>query len=144
MTDKKSDTKQTVIEHGTEFEGSISSSCNILLSGKFKGELLAPALTIEPSGSVEGCVKVDQLVSRGELSGDIEAQSVELCGKVSDRTVINAQTLEVKLSKPSEGIKVTFGNCEMRVGDRIAGRDKGTESMNKDQAPVKQKSATSV
>jgi cytoskeletal protein CcmA (bactofilin family) len=110
--------KQTVIEDGTEFDGSISSSCEIVLSGAVKGELLAPSLTVSPSGSMHGCAKVEQLISEGEISGEIDAEKVVLSGKVSDQTVINAETLEVKLSQPEQGIQVTFGNCELRVGDK--------------------------
>ena len=144
MSANDSDKKQTVIEEGTEFDGSISSSCDILLSGRLKGELLAPALTITSSGSVQGCVKVDRLVSHGEISGEIEAESVELSGKVNDQTVINAETLEVKLSQPQQGIQITFGNCELRVGDRTARGDRDHESTNKDQLPVELKTERSL
>jgi cytoskeletal protein CcmA (bactofilin family) len=129
MSDAK---KQTVIEEGTDFDGSINSRCAITLSGTMKGELLAPALTVTPSGTVNGRVKVEQLVSHGEVSGEIEAQSVELSGKVSDQTVINADTLEVRLSQPEEGIRVTFGNCELRVGDRPANIDSKPKKTEKE------------
>ena len=112
------DKKQTIIEDGTEFDGSISSRCDIQLSGAVKGELQAPALTVSPSGSMHGRVRVQQLVSHGEISGEIAADSVELSGKVGDHTVIRAETLEVRLSQPEEGVRVTFGNCELRVGDK--------------------------
>ena len=131
------DKKQTIIEDGTEFDGSVSSSCDIMLSGRLKGEVLAPALTVGPTGSVHGCVKVEQLVSEGEVSGEIDAQSVELSGKVNDRTVINADSLEVKLSK-SSGVQVTFGNCELRVGERKASETEEAEfAANADREPAK-------
>jgi len=117
-------TKQTVIEDGTEFDGSLSSRCPISLSGTVKGELLAPVLNVTPSGSVHGCVRVERLVCRGEISGEIQAQSVELSGKVSDQTVITAETLEVRLSQPGEGVRVTFGNCELNVGGKRVQADR--------------------
>ena len=143
MSDQDGSTKKTIIEEGTDFEGSISSSCDIQLSGRVQGDLLAPALTVTPSGSVQGCIKVDRLVSEGELSGEIDAQKVQLSGKVSDQTVIKAETLEVKLNQPGNGVQVTFGDCELRVGDR-ARRDGSAEKIDTDKVPVSAKSKSPV
>jgi cytoskeletal protein CcmA (bactofilin family) len=112
--------KQTVIEDGTEFDGMIRSRAPIVVSGTVKGELQAPALSVSPSGHVHGRVKVEQLVSQGEISGEIEAKSVELAGTISDATVIQADRLEVKLHQPDSGLRVTFGTCELRVGAKPA------------------------
>lgn len=109
--------KKTIIEEGTEFDGAMTSSCAISLSGKMKGELSAPSLTVTKSGSVHGQVMVEQLKSDGEVSGEIDADSVVLAGKVNDDTVIRANTLEVKLDQPNGGLQVAFGNCSLRVGD---------------------------
>jgi len=108
-------TKKTIIEDGTEFDGSIRSQCPIAVSGKLKGDLQAPALTVHNSGTVQGQVMVSELHSEGEISGEIDAEVVVLSGKVSDQTVINAKTLEVKLDQP-DGLQVMFGNCELNVG----------------------------
>jgi cytoskeletal protein CcmA (bactofilin family) len=110
--------KQTVIEAGTEFDGSVKSQCAITLSGILKGQLHAPALTITESGSVQGKVKVTALKSLGEVSGDIEAEEVVLSGRVNDQTTIRAKSLEVKLTKATGGVAVSFGNCELQVGDK--------------------------
>lgn len=118
--------KQTIIEDGTEFDGSVRSQCAITLSGKLKGELSAPSLTVTPTGSLHGQVKVTQLRSQGEISGEIEAESVELSGRVKDQTVIRAHTLEAKLNQTSGGLQVTFGNCELQVGQKAAGAAKAT------------------
>ena len=48
--------KQTILEDGTEFDGSIKSKCPITVSGKLKGEVSAPSLTVTKSGSVHGQV----------------------------------------------------------------------------------------
>ena len=113
-------TKQTIIESGTEFDGTMTSQCEIVLRGRLKGELSAPALTVAPCGSVQGKVKVGQLKAQGEVAGDIEAEAVELSGRVSDQTVIRAKTLAVTLTQPQSGLQVTFGNCELQVGDKNA------------------------
>ena len=125
--------KKTVIESGTEFEGSIRSECGITLSGKAKGKLSAPSLTVTSSGTVSGQVKVQRLESEGEISGEIEAQAVQLSGKVSDDTVIKAKTLEVKLEQPDGGLRVAFGNCKLQVGENVGGSKDRAKSEEKRQ-----------
>ena len=120
--------KQTVIEEGTEFDGSIRSQCNITLSGKLKGQVSAPSLIVTPTGSVHGQVKVSKLKAQGEVAGELEADSVELSGRVNDQTVIRARTLEVMLTQSEGGLEVKFGNCKLEVGDRPA---KTTQSQTK-------------
>lgn len=115
--------KQTIVEDGTEFDGSVKSKCPITVSGKLKGEVSAPALTITASGSVHGQVKVSHLKSQGELSGEIDAENVELAGKVNDQTTIRATSLEVTLNQPGNKLQVTFGNCELLVGDKKVATD---------------------
>jgi cytoskeletal protein CcmA (bactofilin family) len=131
-------TKQTIIENGTEFDGSIKSECAITLSGKVTGQVSAPALTVMPSGSVRGKVKVSRLKAQGEVAGEIEAETVELSGRVDDQTVIRAKTLEVMLTQPQGGLQVTFGNCELQIGDKKTRADEktkgSTESAKKEQA----------
>jgi cytoskeletal protein CcmA (bactofilin family) len=125
--------KKTVIEDGTEFDGAIKSNCGITLSGKVKGELTAPALDVTETGSVDGMVMVDELVSHGKVSGEIEAESVELSGSVSDNTVINATNLEVKLNQPEGGLRVSFGNCQLKVGE---GRKRKVSESHEEAAAV--------
>ena len=86
---------ETLIAEETEFDGDLSSRCPVTLSGTLKGKLSAPCLTVTPTGAIHGDVKVNQLNSDGEISGNIAAEIVQLSGKVSDNTVINATTLEL-------------------------------------------------
>ena len=110
--------KQTIVEKGTEFEGIVRSECPIVVSGQLKGEVVAPTLTLTPEGGVHGKVKVAHLKSEGSLSGEIDAESVELSGSISDDTVIRASAIEVKLNQSGERkLRVNFGNCELQVGD---------------------------
>lgn len=109
----------TVLEEGTEIDGSIRSKCPITVSGRLKGDVFAPALTITPTGSVSGQVKVSEFRSEGEIAGEIDAERVELSGHVSDHTVIRASSLQVKLAPNGSNTKlqVTFGNCDLQVGE---------------------------
>ncbi len=112
--------KQTTIAEGTVIDGSIRSEGQINLSGVLKGKLDAPALDVTPTGKVQGKIKVGELRSSGEVSGEILAETAELGGRVADQTVIRAKNLQVKLSKEEGGVKVSFGNCELQVGEKPA------------------------
>jgi cytoskeletal protein CcmA (bactofilin family) len=118
---EKSITKQTLLEEGTEFEGSMRSNCPITVSGKLKGDVSAPSLTITESGFVCGQVKVCDLKSQGQIAGEIEADRIELSGHVGDQTTIRASSLQVKLNQnDTQGkLRVTFGNCDLQVGEPV-------------------------
>ncbi len=127
--------KQTIVENGTEFEGVLRSKCDIVVSGQLKGEVTAPSLTLKPEGNVSGKIKVSQLKSEGSLGGEIDADSVELSGTVSDDTVIKAASLEVKLNQSGGNkLKVSFGNCELQVGDPSAKTKPEVHGSKKEQA----------
>jgi len=108
--------RKTLVEEGTQFKGSLSSSCPIEVRGRVEGDVTAPALSVSASGAVHGRVKVGQMHSHGELAGEIDADEVQLSGSVKDKTIIRARSLEVKLS-PLEGkMQVVFGECSLEVG----------------------------
>jgi cytoskeletal protein CcmA (bactofilin family) len=109
--------KHTLVEEGTEFKGTMSSSCPIVVMGKVEGDIAGPVIHVTPSGVVSGVVKVKQLRSDGELAGEVEADTVEISGRVRDRTVIRARSLEVSLSVQKGGMQVVFGECELAIGD---------------------------
>lgn len=108
--------KHTLVEEGTELKGTISSNCPIIVQGKVEGEVTGPVVHVAKSGIVAGKVKVTELRSAGEVAGEIEAETIKIAGKVRDKTVIRARTLEVSLSRET-GTEVTFGECELAVGD---------------------------
>lgn len=109
--------KTTLIEDDTEFKGTLSSKCPVVVKGAVEGEVIGPSLHVSPSGSVAGKVKVGELRSEGSLAGEFDADSVQLAGTVKSDTVIRARSLEVKLAPASGRMQVTFGQCELAVGD---------------------------
>jgi cytoskeletal protein CcmA (bactofilin family) len=109
--------KHTLVEEGTEFKGTMSSSCPIVVMGKVEGDIAGPVIHVTPSGVVAGMVKVKDLHSAGELAGEVEAETVQISGRVRDRTVIRARSLEVSLNVTKGGMQVVFGECELAVGD---------------------------
>ncbi len=117
MSEKNvSPAKQTLVEEGTQFKGSLSSNCAVVVRGKIEGDVAAPSLTVSSSGAVHGRVKVAELRSSGELSGEFDADLVQLSGTVKDKTIIRAKSLEVRLTQ-SAGMQVTFGDCSLDIGD---------------------------
>ena len=116
MTEKQSD-KRTLVEEGTELKGSLTSTCPVLVRGKIEGDVTAPSLTVSPSGTVSGKAKVGELQAEGQISGEFDADVVQLSGKVHDRTVIRAKTLSVQLASETGKLQVVFGECELAVGD---------------------------
>jgi cytoskeletal protein CcmA (bactofilin family) len=110
-------TKQTIVEEGTEFKGILTSTCPIVVRGRIEGEVDAPSLTVSEKGAVHGRAKVGSIRSLGELSGEFDADTVDLAGRVKDNTIIRAKTLEVKLAAEDAKMQVTFGDCELAVGD---------------------------
>jgi cytoskeletal protein CcmA (bactofilin family) len=110
--------KQTLVEEGTEFKGTLKSSCAVVVNGTIDGEVDAPEITITRSGAVLGAIKAKKVRSQGTLSGNVDAGDVFLSGSVRSNTVIKAKSLEVKLGSSEKGqLEVTFGDCNLEVGD---------------------------
>jgi hypothetical protein len=116
MSDERA-SKTTVIEEGTGFKGDFDSDCPIVVKGRIEGHMKAPSLTVDATGSVSGTVKVKELRSEGIISGEYDADYVKLSGTVKDNTIIRARTLEVALTPQRGRMQVTFGECELDVGE---------------------------
>ena len=122
--------KQTTVEEGTEFKGTLRSSCPVVVRGALEGEIQAPALTIASTGIVTGTVRARSIHSQGTLAGNVDADEVSLSGSVRSDTVIRAKSLEVKLQRDKGKLEVTFGECILEVGDEPEAEAR-TESSNK-------------
>ena len=111
------ETKKTLIEEGTELKGTLTSTCPIVVQGRVEGDLTGPSVEVTETGVLSGKAKVSELRSRGELAGEFDAQVVELSGRVRDKTIIRAESLEVSLRRTEGRIEMVFGDCELAVGD---------------------------
>jgi cytoskeletal protein CcmA (bactofilin family) len=109
--------KRTLVEEGTQFKGSLSSSCPIVVKGRIDGDVSAPSLQVSTTGSVHGKVKVGEIESQGELSGEFDADVIQLSGTVRDKTVVRAKSLEVRLAPATGKMQIVFGECMLDVGD---------------------------
>jgi len=108
--------KHTLVEEGTEFKGAMSSNCPIVVMGRVEGDVTGPMIHVTESGVIAGNVKVKELRSAGEVAGEVQADTVTISGKVRDRTVIRAKSLQVSLEH-GKGMEVMFGECELVIGD---------------------------
>ncbi|HMI84405.1 MAG TPA: polymer-forming cytoskeletal protein [Polyangiaceae bacterium] len=109
--------KKTLVEEGTSFKGSLSSTCPVVVKGRVEGDVSAPSLQVSASGAVHGKVKVGEMQSHGELSGEFDAETVQLSGSVKDNTIVRARSLEVKLAPTNGKLQVVFGECTLDVGE---------------------------
>lgn len=109
--------KQTLIEDDTEFKGKLSSKCPVVVKGTVDGEVAGPSLHVSSTGTVTGNVKVTELRSEGTIGGEFDAENIHLAGTVKNNTVIKARSLEVKLAPQTGRLQVTFGECELSVGE---------------------------
>jgi cytoskeletal protein CcmA (bactofilin family) len=109
--------KHTLIEQGTEFKGTMKSSCPVVVNGRIEGDLSAPELDVTATGTVQGNIKAERLSSRGVLSGNIDAGDLFLSGSIGSKTVIKAKNLEVKLNPEQGRMELTIGECSLDVGD---------------------------
>jgi cytoskeletal protein CcmA (bactofilin family) len=109
--------KQTLIEEGTEFKGTLKSSYSVVVNGSVDGEIDAPEVTITRTGTVAGTIKAKRLRSQGTLSGNVDAADVFLSGSVRSNTVIKAKSLEVKLGSDHAQVEVTFGECQLELNE---------------------------
>lgn len=126
-------TKQTTVEEGTEFKGTLTSLCQVVVRGVVNGDLTAPSVVVSETGTVVGNVKADTIRSEGVLAGHVDANDVYLSGNVRSDTVIRAKTLEVKLQRQTDKLEVTFGECILDIGDDPAAHAQAAEPPRKEE-----------
>ena len=101
--------KQTLVEDGTRFKGSLTSTCAILVQGAVEGDVEGPAVTVSATGAVSGKIATGALKSEGKIAGDFDVESAQVSGTVESNTVIRASSLDLKLSATNGKMQLTFG-----------------------------------
>jgi cytoskeletal protein CcmA (bactofilin family) len=101
--------KRTLVEEGTRFKGSLTSTCPILVQGTVEGDVEGPALTVSATGAVSGKITAGTLKSAGKIAGDFDVDTAQLAGTVEHNTVIRAASLDLKLTVPNGKVQLTFG-----------------------------------
>jgi len=120
MTDDTRERKVTTVEAESEFKGTLTSKCPVLVHGTVDGQVNTPELTVTDTGLVVGHVTARELRSSGVLQGHLTAETMYISGTVRDNTVIRARSLEVNPSRLTDPLHVVFGDCVLEVGDEPA------------------------
>ncbi|MEO0983387.1 MAG: polymer-forming cytoskeletal protein [Pseudomonadota bacterium] len=71
-------TAPSIISADMKIVGSVASEGEMQIDGSIDGDVSAISLTIGQSGRIEGEVKAETIVVRGEVKGAIRARKVEL------------------------------------------------------------------
>jgi cytoskeletal protein CcmA (bactofilin family) len=101
--------KRTLVEEGTGFKGSMTSTCPIVVQGSVEGDVEGPSVTVSATGSLSGKIQTGSLKSDGKIAGDFEVETAQLAGAVATNTVIRAQSLDLKLTVPEGKLELRFG-----------------------------------
>lgn len=119
--------KQTLVEAGTEFRGTLKSSCPVVVNGTLDGEIEAPTLSVASTGSIHGNIRVDTLRSWGTLAGSVDAGEVYVSGAVRSKTVIRARRMELALGSSGKGhVEVTLKSSEVEPSDASSALEAST------------------
>jgi cytoskeletal protein CcmA (bactofilin family) len=119
--------RRTTVEEGSEFTGTVESSCPVAVNGTILGNISAPEITINRSGSISGIIKADRLTSNGTISGNVEAAHVLVTGRVGSQTIIKTSRLEATLRAESGQLEVTFGKSSLEDPESEVVAHDGTE-----------------
>ncbi len=102
--------KRTLVEDGTKFKGSLSSTCPVVVHGALEGDIESPAVTVSATGSVSGMVVSSTLQSAGKIAGDFDVESATVAGSVAKDTVVRAANMDFKLeASPDKKLELRFG-----------------------------------
>jgi cytoskeletal protein CcmA (bactofilin family) len=101
--------KRTLVEDGTKFKGSLTSTCPIVVQGSIEGNVEGPSLTVSATGAVSGTITTGDLKSAGRIAGEFDVDTAQLAGSVANDTVIRASSLDVKLTVETGKLQLTFG-----------------------------------
>ena len=113
-----SETKKTLIEEGTELKGTLTSTCPIVVHGARRGRDDRPVGRGHRERRAVRQGQGDRAALARRAGGRVRRrQVVELSGRVRDKTIIRAQSLEVSLKRDEGRIEMVFGDCELAVGD---------------------------
>ena len=103
--------KRTLVEEGTRFKGSLTSTCAILVQGSIEGDIEGPSVTVSATGAVSGKVAAGSLKSDGKIAGDFDVDTAQLAGSIENNTVVRATSLDLKVTVPSGKLQLTFGSA---------------------------------
>jgi cytoskeletal protein CcmA (bactofilin family) len=101
--------KTTLVDEGTHLKGALSSTCPIVVRGTVEGDVDGPAVSVDTTGAISGKISTGVLKSEGNVSGTIDVETAELVGAVASGTVIQAMSLDLKLTARTGVLQLAFG-----------------------------------
>ena|SRR5688572_7638505 len=118
MSKEVQNPKQTIIEAGSEFTGSIQSPWAIVVNGTIDGHVQAPSLNVTTTGALLGSVKTKTLRSQGTLSANIDAEEVFVFGAIRSKTVIKTKRLEMRIASSDESqLEINFSSTVLDASE---------------------------
>ena len=116
QTDRHLENKESLIAPGMTIEGKIEGTGHVRIAGRFKGEVsIIGDLTVEPGAHINGGIRAENIVVRGEVKGNIHAVSrVELLEAGVLIGDLKASSLTVAAGSRMRG-RVEFGWDEGEV-----------------------------
>lgn len=124
----------TVIGHGTEIKGDILFAEGLHLDGVIKGDLTTnhdetATLTVSENGSIEGDVRVPNVILNGTVVGDVYASHrVELASKAKVTGTVYYSRLEMAMGAEVNGQLKHINESEPRMLGYFDEEEKATES----------------
>lgn len=100
--------KRTLVEEGTQFKGSLTSTCPIVVQGAVDGDLAGPSLTVSATGAVSGKVEAGELTTAGRIAGEFDVDAATIAGTVAHDTVVRAASLDLKLEVTRGKVQLSF------------------------------------
>lgn len=110
--------KRTLVEEGTHFKGSLTSTCPIVVQGAVEGDLTGPSLTVSATGAVSGKVEAGELTTAGRIAGEFDVDAATIAGSVEHNTVVRAASLDLKLEVTRGKVQLSFGGSAPGGGSR--------------------------
>ena len=98
----------TIVAEGTHFRGDFNSRCPMIVNGRIEGDVKAPAVTVTPSGALQGKVEAKRISCSGSVAGVLEADAIELSGAIARDTIVRAQRLNLDVESTSGRIEIAF------------------------------------
>lgn len=114
--------KRTLVEEGTSFKGSLTSTCPIVVQGSVEGDVDGPAVTVSATGVVSGRIAAGALKSEGRIAGTFDVDTAEIAGTVEKNTVLRAAFLNLKLIVASGKVQLAFGPAGDSATPYVLGR----------------------
>ncbi len=116
---EQSENKEFFIAPGVIIEGKIKGTGNVRIAGCFKGDIHEKGnVTVEPGAHINGEIRAENIVVRGEMEGNIYATAlVELSESGVLRGDLKASSLAVAAGSRMRG-KVEIGWDE-READKV-------------------------